>query len=96
MANKITIEISAKSMLHRVVDKVNAQFRRMGKFALNAGKAALGGFIAVASILGRLAFKAQEFNKTLGQIKTLASISMGSLRKEIMAVSAEFGLAKRS
>ena len=62
----------------------------IGKFA----KVAAAGIIAVGAGLLMAAKRTAEFNKQIGQIATLADVSIGKTKREVMDLSAEFGLAK--
>jgi len=93
-ANKLQIIIDAKNLALKEVNKAIGQFQEMGHAIMRVGKWAVGGFAAVTTGLIASAKSASEFNKQLGQIRTMAAIPIADLRREVMALSAEFGIAK--
>ena len=95
MAQKeISIVLRAKNAmaagLKDAGDKINAFGEDVAKWGKRIGAA----FLAVGGALVAAAYKAQEFNKQIGQIETLTDMSAGEIKKNVRSMSAEFGLAK--
>lgn len=75
-----------------------AGFRAASKKAftgmVNGAKLAAVAVIAIGTGLFKAAQRTIEFNKQIGQISTLADISLPKVKRQVKDLSAEFGLAK--
>jgi len=71
----------------KVIGRVTRGFIRMGK----------RGLVAIAGISAGIVLamrRAQEFNKQMAQVATLADIDLNKMKKQVRSLSVEFGLAK--
>jgi len=105
MANVVDIILRAKDstgVAFRAASKRIATFgkqnlrslQNVGRAFKKIGTAAAAGFAAVGAAMAAAAKRAEQFNKQIGQITTLADISFGALKREVRSLSSEFGLAK--
>ena len=62
---------------------IGRAFKTASKYILGAGAAVVG-----------LMMRAEQLNKQLAQIAAISQVSIGAAKKEVKALSAEFGLAK--
>lgn len=76
------------------IKKFNARISKMGSglmhFSRNGALAFAGFMTGIAASM----YKAQEFNKSIGQIATLTDLTARQVKKQVRSMSAEFGLAK--
>ncbi len=91
---EVTFTVRARNATKRALRSVAVGFKKLAQSAVRLAKMGAAAFVGMSIALLRAAKSAQELNKQLGQITTLASIPMKDLKKEVMDVSAEFGLAK--
>ena len=101
MGNVIDIVVRAKDATAGAWKKVAAKAKKLSKTVKKSmkaiggvAKAAAVGIIAIGAAFIAVAKRAEEFNKQVGQIATLADVSTGAVKKQIRGMSAEFGLAK--
>lgn len=92
--NRIELLITAKNALTKTLGAIGKTVSSFGHGIVNAGKWMAAGFSAVGGAILAAAYQAEAFNKKVGQISTLTTIPIRTIKKEVIALSAEFGLAK--
>lgn len=91
---EVTFIVRARNATKMALRSAVKGFDKLAKNVVRLGKIAAVAFAGMVAGLIRAAKSAQDFNKQLGQIRTLSDIPMKELKKQVQDVSAEFGLAK--
>ena len=92
--SELTLYVKAKNMLAVGLATASKALKSFGSGVLKVGKWVATGFIAASTAIVAAAYQAQEFNKKISQISTLSNLPIRTLKKEVISLSAEFGLAK--
>jgi len=95
MAKKeLTLYIRAKNMLGRGLASAKSGLKSFAGSLKKIAMVGVAAFAGIATGIVAAMIKAQEFNKQIGQISTLTTLTASEVKKQVRGMSAEFGIAK--
>ena len=91
---EISIVLRAKNDIAAGLKKAQATLSSFGGAVVSVGKKMATAFAGATAALAATMVKAQAYNKQIGQIRTVSTLSFNEASAGVRKLSAEFGLAK--